>query len=337
MEKYLSEKHSIKLNIINSNEFDDIEFTPKTITLEKTSKLFYNNVKKIYANFQLWFNPIKYIYETFNETYHYPFFMINTKILDELVNRQGKTIPKFNNVYHYINLTYVNNTFNKYCFLKSKKDVLVVSFTSNPDREKFIYSAFNYPNKIKIDHFLPKDTNKIKKNYDNMFLFNFTGRLPSNDNKEIPSNKNIYSSLQIIFEHLNKGGSCMFYGVTFFENISITALLILSSYFENVYLHRPELYIYSWGCWVICENYKGNGSKMAEKIKDILPKLTKDTNYLFDIENYNYTNILSFNYEMISKLDKYLKPIEFRSKEYIGKLINFYYNLEGTMVITEYY
>lgn len=337
MEKYLTEVHSLKLDSIQSHNFDDIEFTPKEIKLEKTSKEFYSKAKTIYGNFKLWFNPMKYIYETFMNVYHYPFFMIRHDILDELINKKGKTIPKLSNVYHYINLSHVNALLNCYTFLKSSTNMLLVSNASDPTRELFLYSSINYPYKTTIDHFIPKNTININKKYDRMFLFNFTGRLPDSENKEIPSNKNIYQSLSIIFDHLNKGGNCIFYAVSFFENISITALLILSSYFENVYLERPDLYTYSWGCFVICKNYKGNADKINKKIKEVIPKLTSNTNYILDIEKYNYNDILAFNHEMISKLKIYLNPILFNGKEYIEALINLYYNLKGSIVITTYY
>ena len=143
---------------------------------------------------------------------------------------------------------------------------------------------------------------------------------------------------------LKKGGHLIFYLTSFYENISLSILILLQSCFDQVHIYHPHFYSYSWANWIICENYNGMNKHIIDKLIKIInniPSINPDIlinrkfntlinphtlDVILNKQRFNMANFYTLGKEMIKRVDFYMNPPKFKKNEYYNELIQFYRN-----------
>lgn len=330
-----------------------IKFNP---IFKKKNDIFYKNIQKIDQHFQIWFNPIYYLYELGNKNKQ-DFFWLESQKIDKFLSIKSK----INNIYYnkytlisylqfttiyknfdyskYKNILYIHNN-NKAIDSKTNKQEIydhVYKYT-------FFAHEFNYINtnikyKYHVASFAELEQSTIK--YDCIITFTIARhKVDLSLNQEIINSHNIIKTIISVLTHLKKGGSAIIYFTSFFENSTQQLILLLRNSFHSVSIFHQHFYNYSWANWVMCENFIQDNwsvelSKILKKYKNI------DITELFDfnqLDNYEYElgSIYNLNTNIINYNKYYINPPKFNIYDYHYEIIKFYQNYNIVNINTFY-
>ena len=168
-------------------------------------------------------------------------------------------------------------------------------------------------------------TNDILKNNDKAFLVTADGGfIWNNENyQEQESYKLILSEIISCLKIQKKGGNFVLKIYDILTNITIKLLILLSEFYEDIYIFKPYLSrISNSEKYIVCKNFIPNNNldtniKKLEYILEDINKLDKNT-YLFDIFP---------DYEISENIYKFIEKINIKllNLQYIemNKIINF--------------
>jgi hypothetical protein len=355
-----AELTKIDYNMLSLNK-NDFLIKPILKKMSDTSIDYYNNTKKIYKNYQLWFNPAKYIY-SFEQHYNESFFTFNSDNLIEMI-KNNKQIYNFNihddtKIYNILNILQYMKILNKFTFLTKYKNILYVHMHKNDDDNLLLY-LFDYINsnnkKYKYDveiEYLSivhnKDT-KLNKKYDMMFFF-LSHRFDDITHHEQFNIENLLLNLTIILKNINNNGSAIIYFPSLFEKATQSIILILQLFFDKVHLYHPHFYMYSWANWVICEKFSQLNNDVEINIINELDNIVKNINinkpkpYNKIINNKIFNNyhlynapLFAFNHTIYKNNEYFMDPPKFNKNKYLGELLEFYINYDPLLKINNFY
>lgn len=377
--------------------FNDLHLTLPQITLPNIQALnlklennsnkgysykYYNDIQKIYKNFQLWFNPLKYIHQNLSSN----FFRINDKLL---MKRIQKSLPIDNTLYGKygsINTIQFLYMYEHYTFLKKSKSVLYINLDThnrvsspNVTAQLYLYelvykSVSKYMLSLtnvvsdKVTTMKKSSYNEqiINRTYYKNFIKNnskldliilFTNMIVPNKvlNYEVMGSEMNIISLTHALHILKRGGNLIFYLTSFYENISLSILLLLQSCFKKVHIYHPHFYSYSWANWIVCEHYTGIDNTLLQKLIKIaknVPSIDEKKickrefntlikpsvlSEILETQRFNMSSFYVLGNEMTERIKFYTNPPKFNKKIYETELIQFYRNYLQTIDVSLMY
>ena len=356
-----AELDNIDYNTLLLNKDNNIIIKPVLKKMSDTSIDYYNNTKKIYEKYQLWFNPAKYIY-SFEQHYNEPFFSFNSDNLIEMI-KHNKNIYDFSihnetRIYNVLNILQYMKIFNKYTFLTKYKNILYVHM-HNEDNDNLLFYLYDYINsnnkKYKYDvhmdqiSFKNKQNTQLEKKYDLMFFF-LSHRFDNITYHEQYNIENLLLNLVIILKNINNNGSAIIYFPSLFEKATQSIILILQLFFNKIYLYHPHFYMYSWANWIICEKFMSLNNNIETNIINELDNIVKNinidkpkpynkliSNKIFN--NYHLYNapLFAFNHTIFKNNEIFLNPPKFYKNKYLRELLEYYMNYDPLLKINNFY
>ena len=352
------------LNKINIDDIDSDKLIIKPV-LKKSSNTsinYFNNVKSIYDNFQIWYNPAKYLF-TFEQKYIEPFFSFNNdKLINMILHKQE--IYDFDNhdknrEYTILNIIQYMTIIHKYDFILKHKKCIYINKHSHINLFLFlmnyIQSDANFKYDVEMDKISLSNKDykfnvQLNKKYELMLLFISNAFHDDYSKNEIFNTENMLITLSFILNNMDVGGTAIIYIPSIFEKSTQSIIMILQLFFKHVHIYHPHFYMYSWANWLICENYKPQNDEFQNKLllnlNDVVLSINfsdkKPYNSLFSnkiFNNYQLYNsdLYSFNNLVYKNNEKFLTPPKFDKNNYLRELLEIYMNINPLLKINNYY